>query len=273
VTGIGTSDSHPIVDEYDSFNWISADTTRTGPWQKGLATAGAIVKLTGRTIFQLWTEAVRQSIYDSRIMTTQHIVAAMEPGTQLINASAVGYYGDSGDRTLTEDCEPGDDFLAAVCKDWEAEALNACSKEISVSILRFGVVLGNGGALSKMLPAFRMGVGGPLGSGRHWFPWVHILDLTQAVINLLKRDMEPGIYNLTAPGVIRHKEFATALGQAMHRPSLMPAPAFMIRLIMGALGASLLNSQKALPKGLEEQGFEFKFPTIESALSDLVGGI
>ncbi len=272
VTGMGTSGTHPFSDTHDHFQWVSADTTQPGVWQKQVEQAHVVINLAGRNIFRYWTKKYKQAIYDSRVMTTQNVVDALAKGRDqvLLNASAVGIYGDCKETVLTETSPPGQGFLADVCRIWEKQALQAEQKGARVSILRFGVVLGNGGALSKMLPAFKMFVGGPLGSGNHWFPWIHITDLTRAVAWLIENEDQYGVFNFTGPLPVRQKEFAKMLGAALNRPGFMPAPAFMIKLLMGELGASLLQSQKAIPDNLQSGGFSFEFPDVVSALNDIV---
>jgi uncharacterized protein len=273
VTGLGTSDTHPFVDEFDNFEWISADTTKTGAWQDRVAFADLIINLAGQNIFRRWTKKYKQAIYDSRILTTRRLVAALTPGkpVRFLSTSAVGIYGDAKERLLTEDADPGADFLARVCRDWEAEALKAQASGAAVSIIRFGVVLGDGGALSVMSPAFKWFAGGPLGSGRQWFPWIHITDLVTAVDFLAQKPDATGRFNLVGPESVRQRDFAKSLGKALHRPALVPAPGFMVRLLMGELGASLLNSQKASPRALQDLGFTFDYPDVGTALTDIMG--
>ena len=273
VIGLGTSKTHPLEKESDRFSWISADTTVKGPWQESVPTADVIVNLAGRSIFKPWTKAYKKVIYDSRILTTRNLVDALPdswPG-HLLSTSAVGYYGDRGEAVLTEAEPNGDDFLAQVCRDWEAEALRGQEKGAVVSRMRFGVVLGQGGALDVMGKAFKFFLGGPLGSGRHWFPWIHIKDLARAVDFIISENLG-GAFNFTGPDPIRQKDFARALGNALHRPTVTPAPAFMVKWIMGELGASLLQSQKALPAVLEDKGFGFAFGTAAAALQAIYSG-
>jgi uncharacterized protein (TIGR01777 family) len=271
VIGIGTSLGHPWEGRFDNFKWISADTSRKGDWQNHVAASDIVINLTGRNIFKPWTKSYKQSIYDSRIFTTRHIVDAMEKGkpAKLLNASAIGYYGDMGETLLSETDSPGSDFLAEVCRDWETQALTAEKKGVNVCIMRFGVVLGAQGALAKMAPVFKCFVGGPLGNGRQWFPWIHIKDLYTAVEFLIEDQDVSGIFNFTGPSPVRQKDFAKALGRALKRPAFMPAPAFLIRLLMGELGSSLMQSQKAFPGKLVEKGFEFEFQDIVAALEDI----
>ncbi len=188
-----------------------------------------------------------------------------------MNTSAIGYYGDRGDTTVMETDDPGDDFLAEVCIDWEGAALKAEQEGCRVVLMRFGVVLGEkGGALGKMVPAFRFFAGGPLGKGMHWFPWIHMEDLIRSVVFCIENEEMQGPVNFVAPQNIKHKDFASALGGALNRPSFMPAPAFMIKAIMGEVGRAFLSSQKAVPAALEAGGFQFQFGDINSALKNLV---
>lgn len=272
VIGLGTSAAHPFGGE-ENFFWARADTTEGGPWQAHAQGADVIVNLAGRSIFKPWTRAYKQQIYDSRILTTRHLVSALPDAWQgqFLSTSAAGYYGDRGDTALTEAEPAGSDFLAGVCRDWEAEAVKAEGKGAVVSLMRFGVVLGQGGALDVMGKAFRFGLGGPLGGGSHFFPWIHIRDLARAVDFLMTRKLG-GPFNFTGAEAIRQKAFAGALGHALHRPAVMPAPAFMVKMIMGELGASLLQSQKALPDALVREGFTFDFPTAGRALEEIYPG-
>ncbi|RLB87905.1 MAG: TIGR01777 family protein [Deltaproteobacteria bacterium] len=275
VTGLGTSSHHPFElksgQKFENFKWISADTTREGAWQEQVARADVVINLAGQNIFKPWTKKYKQAIYDSRILTTKHLVAAMEKGApaKLLSASAVGYYGDCGETILSETDPAGSDFLALVCRDWEDQALEAKNKEVRVCLMRFGVVLGNEGALSVMTPAFKWFAGGPLGGGRQWFPWIHIHDLYRGIRLLMEEVDLEGIFNFTGPGLVRQKEFATQLGRALNRPALLPAPAFMVKLAMGDLGSSLLQSQRATPQRLTELKFEFEFKTPGAALAHI----
>ncbi|WP_321491421.1 TIGR01777 family oxidoreductase [uncultured Desulfobacter sp.] len=270
VFGIGTSPHHPLSDTHDHFSWTSADTSLPGTWQDLVAKSDVIVNLAGRNIFKPWTAAYKKAIYDSRIQTTKHLVDAM-PSTfhgQLLNASAAGFYGDRGDTPLTETESYGTGFLARVCRDWEEQAQRASSKGAKVAVMRFGVVLGSGGALTVMAKAFRMFAGGPLGSGKQWFPWIHLDDLIRGIFFLAEHNAQ-GIYNFTGPVPIRQKDFAKELGRVLYRPAFMPAPALFIRLFMGQLGDSFLCSQKSLPAALEIAGFRFEYDTAGRALEQI----
>lgn len=271
ITATGTSASHRLANR-EGFRYVRADTTRKGDWQDLVREQEAVVNLAGRTIFKYWTGGYKQMIYDSRILTTRNIVEALpnSTGIRFLSTSALGFYGDRGNETLTESSSGGDDFLAGVCRDWEAEADQAGKKGARVALMRFGVVLGRGGgALAKMLPAFKFGFGGPLGSGTHWFPWIHMDDLIGAIRLLLKDHEIQGPLNFCSPEQVQQHEFAAALGKALKRPSFMRVPAFAIRMLMGELGKSLLQSQRAAPEKLLEAGFSFAHPRIQEALQDL----
>ncbi|WP_419662479.1 NAD-dependent epimerase/dehydratase [Desulfosarcina variabilis str. Montpellier] len=271
VTGLGTSRSHPLQ-SVPNFSWISADTTRPGAWQESIAAADAVVNLAGRTIFKRWTRAYKSQLVESRQLTTRHIVEAMTGSSQtLISTSAVGYYGNRGEETLIETSPPGEDFLARLSVDWEQEALAGESRGVRVAILRFGVVLGTGGgALAQMLPAFRAFAGGPIGSGRQWFAWIHMDDLLAAIVFLLENGKAHGPYNACSPGMVRQRDFASTLGSVLGRPALVPVPSLALRLLLGEMAGVLLASQRAKPERLIEDGFSFRFADVEHALADLV---
>jgi len=227
-----------------------------------------------KNIFHLWSKKYKQQIYDSRIITTRNIVNGLPEGKSLtlINTSAAGYYGSCGDEVLDENKVAGSDFLARVCVDWEKEAFLASKKGIRVACARFGVVLGkNGGALSKMIPAYRMFVGGPLGDGKHWFPWIHIDDLVDAIDFVIHNNDIEGPINFTSPNPVQNNGFSKALASVLKRPSFFRTPAFMLRLAAGELGDLLLNSQRAVPTKLLSSGFSFRYPDLTEALKAAIG--
>jgi len=252
-----------------SVRYVSADTTREGEWQDQVAGHDAVVNLAGVSIFKRWNEETKKQIYDTRILTTKNLVAAMKQGGNavLCSTSAVGYYGFHGDETLTEEDSPGDDFLASLCVDWEKEAGRAAEKDVRVVLTRFGIVLGKtGGALGQMIPAFKKFVGGPLGSGNQWFSWVHMEDLLEAFLFVLNQETLAGPVNFCAPHPVRNKTLAQTLGKLMSRPSFLKAPGLAIRLVLGEFGSVLLKGQRVLPKKLLDHGFDFRYPEIEAAL-------
>lgn len=243
------------------------------PPQEALIEADAVVNLAGETVNGRWTGAKKQKILDSRIDATANLVAAMVRGGRpkiLINGSAVGYYGDRGDETMTEASSKGEGFLAGVVDQWEREAMKAEAAGIRVAVVRTGIVLGpNGGALKPLLPLFAIGAGGPVGSGKQWWPWVHRDDVANAIDFLISNPVG-GIFNLTAPTPVRQKDFASALGKVVHRPSFLPAPAFAIRLLQGGFADEILFSKRAAPSRLQEAGFVFTYPDLEPALRQVL---
>lgn len=273
VTALGTTPEWP-KSAHTRFRYVSADATQPGSWQQEITTADAVVNLAGKTIFKRWNKTYKQQIHDSRILTTRNIVDALPADSPctLCNTSAVGYYGDRGDEILNETASPGNGFMADIAKAWEKEAFMAADKGIRVAVMRFGIVLGkDGGAMAQMLPAFRMFAGGPLGDGRQWFPWIHLRDLLSAVRLLLETPTLSGAFNLNAPNPVRNRELASTLGRVLGRPSFLPAPRAMLRLVLGEVGTALVESQRSVPQHLLESGFSFQFPDIETALRDIVG--
>ena len=272
VAATGTSLTHPLSGT-ENFVYIAADTTEKGAWQDSVKDADAVVNLAGRTIFNFWTENYKSRIYDSRILTTRNLVESLDAGRHatLLSASAAGYYGNRGEDLLPESAEPGGDFLARVCVEWEAEARRAEEKGARVVLMRFGVIMGRGGgALAKMMPAFKFYVGGSLGNGMHWFPWLHLDDLTAATLFLLQAPEAAGAFNFCAPQAVRYKTFARTLGQQLGRPSFMKIPAFVLKLMAGEMGATLLSSQRTVPAKLEQAGFAFRYSELGAALGEIV---
>jgi uncharacterized protein len=241
------------------------------------AAADAVVNLAGESIGgRRWSAAVKEKLRASRIDATRKLVDAIEKAggsvRTLVNASAVGYYGDQGSREVTEETQPAGGFLCDLAVAWEAEARRAESAGARVVLARFGVALAeDGGAMEKLLPPFKMGVGGPLGNGRQWFPWVHRSDAVRMVAWLLARPEAHGPFNVTASEPVTNAGFARALGRALGRPALLPVPALALRLLLGEFADSLLSSQKAIPRAAERLGFEWTYPTIERALANIVG--
>jgi len=245
----------------------------------GLATAvdgaDAVVNLAGETIAQRWTAAAKARIVGSRAQAAERVGAALRaaksPPAVLVNASAVGFYGNRGDEELTEASPAGSGFLAETTLAWERAAREAVPDGVRLVLLRTGFVLGeDGGGLSKMLIPFRLGLGGPLGSGRQWVPWVHRDDLVALLLAALDDARFEGPVNATAPAPVPMKELAAALGRVLRRPAFAPAPAFAIRAAMGEMAALVLDGQRALPEKALALGFSFRFPDLEPALRDLL---
>jgi uncharacterized protein (TIGR01777 family) len=220
-----------------------------------------------------WTKKRKARIRDSRVFGTRHLIEALSqlPASErprvLVSASAVGYYGSRGEETLTEESPPGDDFLADVCREWEHEAARAADLGIRTAMLRIGIVLGpGGGALQKMLPPFRFGVGGRLGAGRQWMPWIHVDDLAALFLHVAKTDTIRGPVNAVAPEPVRNRDFTKTLAKVLHRPAVLPAPYFGLRLLFGEFAQVLFASQKVEPRVAMATGFLYRYPRLEEAL-------
>jgi uncharacterized protein len=254
---------------------VIGESTKTGKWQESVAGHDVLINLAGASIFNRWNEEYKRLLRDTRILTTRNLVEAIPgeagPGVTLLSASAVGYYGFREDEELSETGSAGAGFLAQLARDWENEASKASEKGVRVVITRFGVVLGeDGGALDQMVKPFRFFVGGPLGSGRQWFSWIHIEDLIRAAQFVISRPDIDGPVNFTAPGPIRNKDLAETIGAVLRRPSFTPAPGFMIRLALGEFGSVILKGQRVIPGVLRSKGFNFNFPDMETALRNLL---
>jgi uncharacterized protein (TIGR01777 family) len=231
----------------------------------------ALIHLAGEPVAQRWTPEVKRRIRGSRVEGTRRLVESIShlenPPETLVSASAVGIYGSRGDEILTESSPPGAGFLAEVCVAWEREAQAAGALGIRVVNLRIGVVLGHGGgALERILPIFQRGAGGRLGSGRQWMSWIHLDDLTALFEFALNQTRLRGLVNATAPRPVTNSEFTHVLGVALHRPALLPAPAFVIRLRFGEMASVLLDSQRAVPEAALAAGFQFRYPELDPAL-------
>jgi len=256
-------------------SYLQGDPTQKGPWQESIKNHDGVINLAGASIFAKWTEEHKKAIRDSRVSTTRNIVQGIpfHPPKQftLLSTSAVGYYGFRGDEELTEESLPGNDFLARIASEWEGEALKAKERGARVVITRFGIVMGEkGGALSQMIPLFKKYIGGPIGSGKQWFSWVHIKDLSEAFAFLLKHPEISGHVNVCAPNPVRNKDLAKALGKVLHRPSFVSAPGFMVKLVLGEFGSVILEGQRVIPKRLLDSGFAFQYPDIDRALQGIV---
>jgi len=257
-------------------SYLQGDPTQKGSWQEAIKNHDAIINLAGASIFSKWTEEHKKAIRESRVSSTQNIVEGIptDPSRKisLFSTSAVGYYGSCGDEELTENSPPGKDFLARIAVEWEGEAFKAKEKGARVVITRFGIVMGEkGGALSQMIPLFKKYIGGPIGSGKQWFSWVHIRDLAEVFVFLLKHPEISGPVNVCSPNPVRNRDLANALGKALHRPSFMPAPAFMVKLVLGEFGSVILEGQRVIPRRLLDSGFVFEYPDIEKALRSILG--
>lgn len=236
----------------------------------------AVFHLAGESVAAgRWSAGRKQQIRDSRVLGTRNLVAALaglkERPALLVSASAIGYYGDRGDETLDEEAPPGNDFLAGVCQEWEAEANRAAALGIRVVTPRFGIVLGKGGgALKRMLPPFKLGLGGRLGSGRHWMSWIHIDDLIGLLLYAGQRHIS-GPMNAVAPNPVTNREFTTELARALRRPAVFPVPEFALKLAFGEMAGVLLASQRVVPAVAQRTGYRFQYPELSPALGDVLG--
>jgi len=245
-------------------------------WSSLLDGNTGVVHLAGESIAAgRWSEARKRRIRESRVASGGAVLAAIRQATEkprvLLQGSAVGIYGRCGDEVVTESHPPGNDFLASVCVDWEGATAEVESLGVRRAVLRTGVVLsGAGGALPRMALPFRLMAGGTLGSGRQWFPWIHIADEVGAIRFLLEHEDARGPFNLSAPRPLTNRDFSRALGKALHRPSLAPAPGFALRLVLGEMADMLLYGQRAVPQRLLEYGYTFRYPEALGALRDLL---
>jgi hypothetical protein len=236
----------------------------------------AVVHLAGESVVGRWTKVKREAIRASRVDSTQLLVAAMsklaEPPATLISASAIGYYGEKGEAEVTEESGPDNDFLGQVAVAWEAAALRAELSGVRVVCLRTGLILGQGGgALEAMLLPFKLGVGGPLGSGKQWWSWVALEDVIGLIDFALRTPGVEGPLNVTAPQPVRQKDFAKALGKALRRPAFLAAPAFALKLALGGFSSELLSSKKVLPRKAERLGYRFRFSDLQDCLEHVIG--
>ena len=243
-------------------------------WSEALEGADAVVNLAGEGVADgRWTPSRKERIRHSRVESTRRLVEAMARAKNspkvLVNASAVGFYGPSGDAAVDESTPAGNGFLADVCAAWEEEALKA--RGARVVLLRIGVVLGKGGgALPRMLLPFRLGLGGRLGPGTQWFPWVHVDDAVGLTREALTNAALHGPVNVVAPGSATNTDFTAALGSALRRPTLAAVPAFVLRLLLGEMSEMMLTGQRAVPAAAEKAGYRFKFPLLKTSLEDLL---
>jgi len=255
---------------------LEGDPTIRGDWQERVPEHEAFINLAGASIFTRWTEEAKRAIRESRILTTRHLVEAMAPRkgkeTHLFSTSGAGYYGYHGDEELSEESPPGTDFLATLSREWEAEAVRAKEHGVRVVLCRFGIVMGrSGGMLGEIVPIFRMFLGANLGSGNQWLSWIHEQDLARIFLFLLENRSLEGPVNCTAPGPVRNSEFTETLGKVLGVPTFLPpVPGFMLRLMKGEFGGVILEGQRVLPRRLLGAGFQFRYPTLKEALTEIL---
>lgn len=253
---------------------VVGDPNEAGDWTRAVADCDAAVNMAGASIFGRWDPERKVLIRESRLSTTRNLVNALPQGEgfTLVSTSAVGIYGDAGERELDESAPLGIDFLAQVARDWEAEASAGGRKGARVAISRFAIVLGEGGgAVEQLRKVTKRFLGGPIGSGRQWVSWIHREDLVRAILFLLERPDLGGVFNLCSPNPARQIDVARTLGRVLGRPAFTPAPAFAVRLVLGEFANAVLFSQRMVPARLQAAGFTFRFPELEPALRDILG--
>ena len=235
----------------------------------------AVVHLAGEPVAQRWSNTTKKTIRQSRVQGTKLLVEGLKSLSKrpkvIVSASAVGFYGDRGDQELDELSAPGTGFLPNMCQEWERETMKALGLGIRAVVVRTGIALSTrGGALAKMLLPFRLGLGGPVGGGRQWMPWIHIDDVVAAYRYVISNQDIVGAVNATAPNPVTNGDFSRALGRALSRPAVLPAPGFALKLLFGQMAEIVLEGQRVVPKKLQESGFEFRHRNIEEALRNVL---
>jgi uncharacterized protein len=271
---VGVWSRRPGIEKRNAVASFSWDPLDGEPPAESLNTMDAVIHLAGEPVAQRWNSEVKRRIRDSRVLGTRRLVDVIgrvqHKPSVMACASAVGYYGDRGDEVLTESSQPGDGFLADLCRAWEAEADRAAEFGLRVVKLRIGFALGNGGgALAQMVPAFRAFAGGRLGSGKQWMPWIHVADVAGMFVHALENDVS-GVWNTTSPNPVRNVEFTRELGRKLHRPALLPVPRFALKAAFGELGPHMLDSARAMPEAALEGNYRFQYPELGHALGDLL---
>jgi uncharacterized protein (TIGR01777 family) len=271
-----------VRDKFPDCTIVEGDPMIAGTWGDTLADCDAVINLAGENIFgKRWNDDFKKILMDSRVKTTDNVVQALAKNPRradgspkiLVNASAIGYYGPHGDEEIDETIPGGNDYLAQICVKWEESAKKAEALGVRTVLLRIGVVLDReGGAIAPMLTPFKLGMGGPVGSGKQWMAWIHYEDVLGLLLFALYSVGAAGPINATAPNPVTNKEFGKALGKALHRPTFMPLPGFAVRLRFGGVAEVILNGQRVLPKKALALGYSFKFPTIDAALTDILKG-
>ncbi len=270
-----TRNREAALKAFPAMEVVTYTPTESSSWQDAIAGCDALVHLAGEPIAQnRWTAKQKEEILNSRKLSTQKIVEAISKAnpkpTVLVNASAIGYYGTSETASFEETSPSGNDFLAEVCQAWEAEAQKVKEAGVRLVILRLGIVLGDGGALAKMIPPFQLFAGGPIGTGRQWFSWIHRDDLVNLILEALTRSDLEGVFNATAPNPVRMSELCQTLGETLNRPSWLPVPGFALEALLGEGSKLVLEGQQVLPKRTTSYGFKYQYPTVKEALAEIL---
>lgn len=259
-----------------AFKFVEWNYQNPQQWQNEINGTDAILHLAGVNLFsKRWNDNFKKVILESRRLSTKNIIEAIKASdikpSVLVSASGVGFYGDGGEKILTEDAPKGNDFLADVCEVWESEASKAEQSGVRSVRIRTGIVLSpEDGALKQMLLPFKLFIGGPLGSGKQWFPWLHIDDIVGIYLFAIDNKNVSGIFNAASPGIVRMKEFASTLGKVLHRPSIFPVPKFALKIAVGEASSAVTASQRVEAKKIIEFGYKFRFEKLEEALKDLL---
>lgn len=246
----------------------------SGEWQQKVSGCDAVINLAGEPIAERWSPQQKKAIMESRQIGTRKLVEAIAMAEQkpkvLVSGSAIGYYGTSESAAFDETSSSGSDFLARVCQNWEQEAQKVTEYGVRLVIVRIGIVLANGGALGKMIGPFKMFAGGPIGSGRQWFSWIHRDDLVSLIIQAVEQEDMSGVYNATAPNPVRMGKLCQTLGEVLNRPSWLPVPDFVLEVLLGDGASVVLEGQQVLPKQTQASGFDYQYPELKAALAEIV---
>jgi len=259
---------------YSNLEIVQYTPQESGEWQQSVSGCNAVVNLAGEPIAERWSPQQKQAIMESRQVGTRKLVEAIANAQQkpqvLVSGSAIGYYGTSETEAFVEDSSGGHGFLAQVCQNWEAEAKKVKEYGVRLVILRIGIVLANGGALGKMIGPFKMFAGGPIGSGKQWFSWIHRHDLVNLISQAIDKTDMSGVFNATSPNPVRMGQLCQTLGEVMNRPSWLPVPDFVLEILLGDGAIVVLEGQQVLPKQTQAIGFNYRYPDLKPALLDIV---
>ena len=268
------SNAQRVLPASSSLEIVRYTPQESGDWQQRVSGCDAVVNLAGEPIAERWSPQQKKAIMESRQIGTRKLVEAIAMAEQkpkvLVSGSAVGYYGTSESAAFDETSSSGSDFLAQVCQNWEQEAQKATEYGVRLVILRIGIVLANGGALGKMIGPFKVFAGGPIGSGKQWFSWIHRDDLVSLICQAVEREDMSGVYNATAPNPVRMEKLCQTLGEVMNRPSWLPVPDFVLEVLLGDGAIVVLEGQRVLPKQTQASGFDYQYPKLKPALAEIV---
>lgn len=259
---------------FNNLEIVQYTPTQSGEWQKSISGCDGVVNLAGEPIGERWSPQKKQGIMDSRQLGTRKLVEAIAMAESkpkvLVSGSAIGYYGTSETKAFKETSPAGNDFLAQVCQNWEAEAQKVTESGVRLVILRIGIVLANGGALGKMIGPFKMFAGGPIGSGQQWFSWIHRDDLVNLIYQGLQDSNMSGVYNATSPNPVRMSQLCQTLGEVMNRPSWLPVPDFVLEILLGDGAVVVLEGQQVIPTKTQSTGFSYQYANLKPALTEVV---